>query len=58
MKKQKNYQSGSAPIYMRFTVSGRRSETTAGLTPLKDIFSIIPLKLMLHTCYNSFDSEL
>jgi hypothetical protein len=30
MKKQKNYQSGSAPIYIRFTVSGKRSETTTG----------------------------
>ena len=30
MKKQKNYQSGSAPIYIRITVSGKRSETTTG----------------------------
>lgn len=30
MKKQKNYQSGPAPIYMRITVNGKRSETTAG----------------------------
>ena len=30
MKKQKNYQSGTAPIYIRITVSGKRSETTTG----------------------------
>ena len=30
MKKQKNYQSGPAPIYIRITVSGKRSETTTG----------------------------
>ena len=30
MKKQKNYQSGAAPIYIRITVSGKRSETTTG----------------------------
>jgi site-specific recombinase XerD len=30
MKKQKNYQSGSAPIYIRITVGGKRSETTTG----------------------------
>ena len=30
MKKQKNYQSGPAPIYIRITVNGRRSETTTG----------------------------
>jgi site-specific recombinase XerD len=30
MKKQKNYQSGSAPIYIRITVNGKRSETTTG----------------------------
>src|SRR5476649_2156802 len=30
MKKQKNYQSGPAPIYIRFTISGKRSETTTG----------------------------
>ena len=28
MKRQKNYQSGTAPIYMRITVNGRRAETT------------------------------
>lgn len=30
MKKQKNYQSGVAPIYMRITVNGKRSEATTG----------------------------
>ena len=30
MKKPKNYQSGCAPIYMRITVNGKRSETTTG----------------------------
>lgn len=30
MKKQKNYQEGSAPIYMRITVNGKRSEVTTG----------------------------
>jgi site-specific recombinase XerD len=30
MKKPKNYQSGSAPIYMRITVNGKRSEATTG----------------------------
>jgi len=30
MKKPKNYQSGPAPIYMRITVNGKRSETTTG----------------------------
>ncbi|WDF57164.1 site-specific integrase [Mucilaginibacter sp. KACC 22063] len=30
MKKQKNYQSGAAPIYMRITVNGKRSEVTTG----------------------------
>ena len=30
MKKQKNYRSGSAPIYLRITVDGNRSEVTTG----------------------------
>jgi len=30
MKKQKNYQVGSAPIYMRITVNGKRSEVSTG----------------------------
>jgi site-specific recombinase XerD len=30
MKKQKNYQSGTSPIYLRITVNGRRSEVTTG----------------------------
>lgn len=30
MKKQKNYQSGKAPIYLRITVDGRRCEVTTG----------------------------
>lgn len=30
MKKQKNYQSGLAPIYLRITVEGQRSEITSG----------------------------
>jgi len=30
MKKPKNYQSGTAPIYMRITVNGKRSEVTTG----------------------------
>lgn len=30
MKKQKNYQAGAAPIYMRITVNGKRSEVTTG----------------------------
>jgi site-specific recombinase XerD len=30
MKKPKNYQSGPAPIYMRITVNGKRSEITTG----------------------------
>lgn len=28
MKKQKNYQSGPAPIYMRITFNGKRAEAT------------------------------
>lgn len=30
MKKPKNYQKGPAPIYMRITVNGKRSEVTTG----------------------------
>ncbi|RWY46049.1 site-specific integrase [Mucilaginibacter gilvus] len=30
LKKPKNYESGSVPIYMRITVNGRRAETTSG----------------------------
>jgi site-specific recombinase XerD len=30
MKKQKNYSTGSAPIYLRITVDGKRSEVTTG----------------------------
>jgi hypothetical protein len=30
MKKPKNYQSGTAPIYMRIIVNGKRSEVTTG----------------------------
>ena len=30
MKKPKNYQTGPAPIYLRITVNGKRSETTTG----------------------------
>ncbi|MEJ2901024.1 site-specific integrase [Pedobacter panaciterrae] len=30
MKKQKNYQSGNAPIYLRITVDGKRCEITTG----------------------------
>ena len=30
MKKQKNYQSGKAPIYLRITVDGKRCEVTTG----------------------------
>ena len=30
MKKQKNYQSGMAPIYLRITVDGQRAEVTTG----------------------------
>ena len=30
MKKQKNYHSGAAPIYMRITVNGKRAEVTTG----------------------------
>lgn len=30
MKKQKNYQSGSAPIYLRITVEGKRAEIATG----------------------------
>ncbi|WP_316814784.1 site-specific integrase [Pedobacter nyackensis] len=30
MKKQKNYTSGNAPIYLRITVAGKRAETTTG----------------------------
>lgn len=30
MKKQKNYQAGPAPIYIRITVDGKRAETTTG----------------------------
>jgi len=30
MKKQKNYQSGNAPIYLRITVDGKRCEVTTG----------------------------
>jgi site-specific recombinase XerD len=30
LKKPKNYQSGLVPIYLRITVNGQRSETTAG----------------------------
>nr|WP_280740000.1 Arm DNA-binding domain-containing protein [Pedobacter borealis] len=30
MKKPKNYQKGVAPIYLRITVSGNRSEVTTG----------------------------
>jgi site-specific recombinase XerD len=30
MKKQKNYQNGAAPIYLRITVAGKRAEITAG----------------------------
>jgi integrase len=30
MKKPKNYRSGTAPIYMRITVNGKRSEVTTG----------------------------
>ena len=30
MKKQKNYQTGAAPIYLRITVNGKRSKVTTG----------------------------
>lgn len=30
MKKQKNYKTGSAPIYLRITVDGQRAEITTG----------------------------
>jgi len=30
LKKPKNYQNGLVPIYLRITVNGKRSETTAG----------------------------
>ena len=30
MKKQKNYQNGAAPIYLRITVAGKRAEITTG----------------------------
>ncbi|MFD2287568.1 Arm DNA-binding domain-containing protein [Pedobacter petrophilus] len=30
LKKQKNYQAGAAPIYLRITVDGKRSEVTTG----------------------------
>ncbi len=30
MKKQKNYQNGDAPIYLRITVAGKRAEITTG----------------------------
>jgi len=30
MKKSKNYVKGTASIYLRITVQGKRSETTAG----------------------------
>jgi hypothetical protein len=33
MKKPKNHQSGSAPIYICITVSVKRSETTIGCEP-------------------------
>jgi len=29
LKKPKNYQSGPMPVYLRITVNGQRSETTA-----------------------------
>jgi len=30
LKKQKNYESGNVPVYMRITVNGKRSETSTG----------------------------
>ncbi|MFI5140316.1 MAG: Arm DNA-binding domain-containing protein [Sphingobacteriales bacterium] len=30
LKKPKNYQNGPVPVYLRITVNGQRSETTAG----------------------------
>jgi hypothetical protein len=30
LKKPKNYQNGLMPVYLRITVNGQRSETTAG----------------------------
>ncbi len=30
LKKQKNYKTGPAPIYMRITVNGKRSENSTG----------------------------
>lgn len=30
MKKQKNYQNGAAPVYLRITVAGKRAEITTG----------------------------
>ncbi|WP_114941486.1 Arm DNA-binding domain-containing protein [Mucilaginibacter endophyticus] len=32
LKKPKNYQSGPIPVYLRFTVDGKRSEATTGRT--------------------------
>jgi len=35
MKKQKNYQSGAAPIYMRITVDGKRAEISRQMSTFK-----------------------